>query len=211
MSARIAQCPSCGATVEFKWSNAVQAACVYCKSILVRHDVDLERVGVVADLPVDASPIQIGTEGVFEGKSFRVIGRIRYAWEQGGWNEWHLLFTDESSGWLSDAQAEYAVSRLVKPGTALPAQDKLVRGATLIIGGTRYMVTHRTIARYEGFEGELPFATADRGECLFADLRAGDGRFATVDYSEDPPLLFAGRFVEFDELKLRNLRDFEGW
>jgi hypothetical protein len=46
---------------------------------------------------------------------------------------------------------------------------------------------------------------------LFADLRTEDGRFATLDYSEDPPLLFMGETVDFASLQLRNLRQFEGW
>jgi hypothetical protein len=193
------------------WSGAVQAACAYCKSILVRHDVNLERTGEVADLPPDASPLQIGAEGVFDGRPFRVIGRIRYAWEQGAWNEWHVLFADGANGWLSDAQAQFAVSMPVQPAAAIPSPDRLARGAAVSIGGLRYQVTHRTRARYEGFEGELPFTTTGRDECLFVDLRTADGRFATVDFSADPPLLFAGRFVDFDALKLRNLRQFEGW
>jgi hypothetical protein len=211
MSGRIAQCPACGATVQFKWSSAVQAACAYCKAILVRHDVNLERVGEVADLPPDASPVQIGTEGLVDGKRFLVVGRIRYEWEQGNWNEWHVIFADDSSAWLSDAQSEYAVSRLVQPGAPLPPHEKMNPGVFLALSGARYMVMHRTVARYVGFEGELPFTTTDRSDCLFIDLRTEDGRFATVDYSEDPPFLFAGRFVEFEELRMRNLREFEGW
>jgi hypothetical protein len=57
----------------------------------------------------------------------------------------------------------------------------------------------------------LPFTTHDRTDMLFADLRTQDGRFATIDYSEDPPLLFLGETVEFASLQLRNLRQFEGW
>ena len=34
-------CPSCGAPVKFRWSSAVQTVCPYCRSILVRHDVNL--------------------------------------------------------------------------------------------------------------------------------------------------------------------------
>lgn len=134
-----ANCPACGAPVTFMWSSAVQTACPYCKAILVRHDVNIEKVGEVADLPRDASPIQVMTEGIFDNRRFMVIGRIVYEWEQGGWNEWHIAFDDGRSGWLSDA------------------------------------------------------------------------RFGTIDYSEDPPLLYMGRQVDFDELKLRNLRMFEGW
>src|SRR5204863_9551247 len=89
MSERVANCPNCGAPIKFLWSSAVQTTCEYCHSILVRTDVDLKKVGEVADLPVDASPIQIGTEGVYENKSFVVVGRIIYEYEQGNWNEWH--------------------------------------------------------------------------------------------------------------------------
>ncbi|GIU73985.1 MAG: hypothetical protein KatS3mg004_1072 [Bryobacteraceae bacterium] len=208
---RTAECPSCGAPVQFAWSGAVQTACPYCHSILVRHDVNLEKVGITADLPPDASPIQLFTEGVFDNRRFTVIGRIRYEWEQGGWNEWHLLFQDQTSGWLSDAQAEYAISFLVAPPAPLPPPDQLAPGQLLQISGAPFYVTHLTRVRYVGFEGELPFTTADRSEFLTADLRTFDARFATIDYSEQPPLLFAGRFVEFDELRLANLREFEGW
>lgn len=208
---RTAECPSCGAPVQFAWSAAVQTACPYCRSILVRHDVDLEKVGIVADLPPDASPIQLYTEGVFDNRRFMVVGRIRYEWEQGGWNEWHIVFNDQASGWLSDAQAEYAVSFLATPAEPLPAEDQVAPGKLVRIAGAPFYVTHLTRVRYVGFEGELPFTTADRSEFLTADLRTFDARFATIDYSETPPLLFAGRFTSFDELRLSNLREFEGW
>lgn len=204
-------CPTCGAPVSFMWSSAVQTACQYCKAILVRHDVDLEKVGEVADLPQDASPIQILTEGIFDNHRFMVVGRVVYQWEQGAWNEWHLAFDNGGSGWLSDAQAEYAVSFHVAPQAALPSADAVQRGMTIQWQGQNYVVTHRTRAAYVGFEGELPFRTTDRSEMVFADLRTPDARFGTIDYSEDPPLLFMGRQVDFDELKLRNLRMFEGW
>jgi hypothetical protein len=210
MTAPASLCPGCGAPVRFLWSSAVQTACPYCKAILVRRDVDLERVGTVADLPPDASPIQIGTEGVFENRAFTVVGRIAYAWDQGHWNEWHLAFND-GSGWLSDAQAAYAVSRAAVPDGPLPPAGQIRRGQEVRVAGAFYQVTTLTHARYEGFEGDLPFATYARAESLFADLRTTDGRFGTIDYSEDPPLLYLGKAVTFDELRLKGLREFEGW
>lgn len=45
----------------------------------------------------------------------------------------------------------------------------------------------------------------------FADLRTPGRAFATLDYSETPPLLFTGEWVEFEELNLKGLRQFEGW
>lgn len=206
-----AVCPNCGASIRFRWSSAVQTTCEYCRSILVRHDLDLLRVGEVGDVPHDASPLQIGTEGLYENKSFEVVGRIVYTYEHGGWNEWHLAFNDSSSGWLSDAQLEYAVSFLFQPDTSIPSLADVPRGKSFTWDGRTYEITTVTRAHYAGVEGELPFEYWDKAEVLFADLRSEDGRFATIDFTEQPPLVFTGEFVPFDSLHLKNLRQFEGW
>jgi hypothetical protein len=57
----------------------------------------------------------------------------------------------------------------------------------------------------------MPFENWDKKESVFADLRTADARFGTIDYSEPTPLLFLGEAVEFDDLRLKNLRQFEGW
>lgn len=204
-------CPQCGAPLEFKFSQAVQTTCPYCRAIIVRHDVNLEKVAEMSDIPQDASPIQITTEGIYNNKAFYVAGRIVYEWQDGGWNEWHLAFQDGTSGWLSDAQAEYAVSFPVKNPSALPPAHNIVRGQNIRIENTDMTVTTVTRARYAGTEGELPFEYWDKTELTFVDLRSPSSHFATIDYSEDPPLLFHGQMVDFDSLKLRNLRQFEGW
>ena len=206
MSRPVAACPNCSAPVEFRWSSAVQTVCGHCRSVVVRHDVDLKAVGVVADLPLTGSPIQIGTRGRFQGDAFTVTGRIVYEYEHGTWNEWHLVFADDTSGWLSDAQAEYAVSRVVQKPASLPAAADLEVGQTFAFGDFTFQLTTMTRARYRGVEGELPFEYWDKDEVLFADFRTADGHFATLDYSETPPLLFIGAFVPFDELELKDLR-----
>jgi Domain of unknown function (DUF4178) len=209
MTAPAANCPNCGASVKFLWSSAVQTTCEFCHSILVRTDVDLKKVGEVADLPPDASPIQIGTEGAYQNKSFVVVGRIMYEYEQGGWNEWHIVFNDGSSGWLADAQLEYDLSWLSKSPQPLPPNTR--KGEAFKWQGKTYEVTSTTKAHYKGVQGELPFEYWDKSDLVFADLRTTTGDFGTIDYSENPPLLFLGRSVAFAELNLKNLRDFEGW
>ncbi len=216
MSQPVANCPSCGAPVQFRWSSAAQTVCTFCHSILVRDDLDLKNVGKVADLPPDPSPISLWTEGTYRGKSFQVLGRIIYAWENGGWNEWHIVFSDGSSGWLSDAQLQYAVSFLVKPGSssngpALPAAAEVARGAHFTFNQIDYEVATRTRASYKGVEGELPFPFYGKSDMLFADLKTAGRSFGTLDYSDPTPLLFLGEWVDFEELQLKNLRQFEGW
>ncbi len=210
MTQPAATCPNCGAKIVFKWSSSVQTVCEYCKSVLVRTDVDLTKIGQVADLPPDISPIQLNTEGVYNKRAFVVIGRILYEYEQGGWNEWHLMLNDGSSGWLSDAQEEYAVSFL-SSGQKLPPASQLQAGQQFSWNGDVYTLSVITEAHFRGVQGELPFKFWDKDNITFADLRTQSKKFATLDYSDEQPALYLGEFVEFDDLRLKNLRTFEGW
>jgi hypothetical protein len=210
MTQPAANCPNCGAAVQFRWSGAVQTTCEYCRSILVRRDVNLEKVGEIGDLPREVSPIQIGTEGTYRNKAFQVVGRILYEYEEGGWNEWHIVFNDGTSGWLSDAQLEYTISFLTAPPEVLPPGDQIARARQFTWGGVRYEVTSVTRAHYRGVAGELPFEYWDKRDVLFADLRTADARFATIDYSGPASLLFIGEALEFDDLRLKNLRELDG-
>ena len=215
MTGRTATCPNCGAAVVFLWSGAVQTTCEYCRSVLVRHDVELERVGVAGDVPPDSSPVQRGTVGTWRGRGFTVVGRIVYEHDRGGWNEWHLRTTGGVSAWLSDAQGDLALSSPATQPTELPPADHIQVGQSYAIDGLLFKVASLTRARYAGVEGELPFESWDRSEALFADLDSdgsGDApRFATIDYSDGEPVAYVGEYVALEQLAPRNLRQFEGW
>lgn len=211
MTERSASCPSCGAAITFRWSAALQTTCPYCRSILVRHDVQLDRVGEVSDPLPDISPVQLGSTGWWRDRRFTVVGRIRYAHERGGWNEWHLRFVDGEGGWLSDAQLEWAISTQVDAPASLPTIEESMPGRIVTIAKKTYAVSTVTRARYVGVEGELPFEYWGKEEVPFVDLRSDRGDLATIDWSERPPIVFAGEFVSFTSLALRELRSFPGW
>jgi hypothetical protein len=214
MTSKSANCPNCGAAIQFRWSGAVQTTCPYCRAILVRRDVDLEKVGVVSGIPASSSPIQLGTEGRYGRLAFVVVGRIVYEYDRGRWSEWYLRSLDGGSAWLSDAQGDYAVTTRVEQAV-LPAAEQLEVGQSYAIGGTLFTVSSLTPARYAGVEGELPFEYWDQSEVLFADLdtdgAASPARIATLDYCDAVPVAYVGSYVTLDELALRNMRAIEGW
>ena len=205
-----ASCPNCGAPIVFRWSSSVQTTCPQCQSIIVRSDVNLARVGVVSDLPPDSSPIRVGAEGVYEKHAFTVAGRIIYDYGEGSWNEWHVVMNDEQSAWLSDAQSQYAVS-FATPAESLPALESVHLGNRFTWNRISFEVTTITRAKYRGVEGELPFEYWDKTEASFVDLRSTAADFATLDYSDATPVLYLGKVVDFDALRMKNLREFEGW
>ena len=206
---KTAHCPSCGAPISFRSASSLYAVCEFCRSTLLRDGEDLKNLGRMAELMDDPSLIQIGTEGTFRGQHFSVIGRIQLKYDAGLWNEWHILFDDQRSAWLSEAGGEYVVSSLVpieSVDATLPAFEILQPEMPVTIAGRIFFVTDLQTARCIAGEGELPFKVESGYDVNTADLRGND-RFVTIDYSETPPLVFVGYPAKFDELGLTNLKD----
>ena len=197
--------------MRFRGASSIVAVCGFCKSTLVRQGVDVENVGRQAELLEDASPIRIGTQGSHRGDGFTVVGRIQFRYEAGVWNEWYVLFGGSKGAWLSDASGEYLITYLVPP-QPVPHIKNVKPGDTVRLAGDKwyageYAVTHIDEGEVVAGEGELPFRFTAGWKSTVVDLRGEGARFATIDYSEDPPLLYAGEKLPFDAFKFIGLRD----
>ncbi len=187
--------------------------CTYCDSLLFRQGEILENHGKVASLVDDQSPIQVGTAGSYQKKSFTVVGRARQTWSEGFWNEWCLLFSDDTLGWLAEAQGFWMLSRQKDATLDGKKVQILIPGQKLELWGRTYLLDDRKEASIESIEGELPFRAAPGKKSLLLDLSTESGReFVTVDFTEpNSPIFYSGEYLEFDELKLQNLRALDGW
>ncbi len=201
-----ASCPSCGAPVVFKSASSILAVCDYCQSTLVRHDQALEDIGKMAALVEDRSPLQLGAEGSYKGVHFALIGRIQVKYGQGSWNEWHLLFDDMRTGWLSEAGGEYVLTFARYVEDRLPEVSELKVGQRFVLASQTWTVSNIENAECIAGQGELPFKVGAGYPVVAVDLR-NSANFATLDYSETPPLFFVGEAVDFKSLKMSNLRE----
>jgi hypothetical protein len=173
--------------------------------------MDVENIGKMAALMEDGSPLQLGSRGEYQGVSFSIVGRIQLRFDRGIWNEWYLTFNDGRDGWLGEAQGTYAVSFHKKTDQDLPEFEQLKPGNKMELQGQVFHVQNVEHARCIAGQGELPFRVNAGYDAPVADLLGADGAFATLDYSEDRPLVFVGEYVEFDDLRFSNLRTLEGW
>ena len=160
----------------------------------------------MAALVEDRSPLQLGAEGSYKGVHFALIGRIQIKYSQGIWNEWHLLFDDMRTGWLSEAGGEYVLTFAQFVAEALPQFDSLKIGQRFVLASQTWTVSNIENAECVAGQGELPFKVGAGYPVAAVDLR-NQANFATLDYSETPPLLFVGEAVDFKSLKMANLRD----
>ena len=205
-------CPSCGAEVVFKSNVSVFGVCTFCRSTLVRHDVNLETLGKMAELPADMSPIQLGVRGQFEKKSFEIAGRVKVGWEQGNWNEWFAFFDDGREGWLAEAQGQYMMSFAESRLEGVPKREAIRVGQSIsLFKGRRFEIDDIKEAICIGSEGELPKSGIKGKRTLSVDLTGPAQTFANIEYGEDSVRLYVGRYVEFDDLKLAGLREIDGW
>lgn len=208
-------CPACGAEISFKSKCSVFGVCSYCSSMVVRHDLNLETLGKMAELPEDSSPLQIGTQGRYENSRFELVGRLKISWEDGNWNEWYALFDDGRDGWLAEAQGFYMVSfQVTDPQSVrcIPALQALSPGLKLpLFQGAQFQVSDIKQAVCSGSEGELPMKGPQGRKNTSVDLTGPQSQFACIDYSEDGVRLFLGKYLEFNQLKFTSLREIDGW
>ena len=180
--------------------------------MVVRHDVNIEAIGQMAQLPPDLSPLQLGVRGKIDGEDFHIIGRVRLGYDEGTWNEWCALFPDERTGWIAEAQGFFMVSFEIAVPADFPTRaDELRVGADVTLGDQAYAVVDRKHTTCLGGEGELPFVAQPERRATSVDFTGPDGRFANAEFSEDGTRLFVGRYARFDELNFFNLRVVPGW
>jgi len=205
-------CPNCGGAVAFQSSIAVFAVCPFCRSMVVRHDVNVEAIGEMAALPPDLSPLQIGTKGEIDGQGFTLIGRVRLAYDEGSWNEWCALFGDNRIGWVAETQGFFMVSFEVAWPAQFPTDaGELTVGRAIEIEQEAYTVMDCKETVCLGSEGELPIVAPPQRKMTSVDCMGTDGQFASAQYAEADKKLFVGRYAHFDELKFSELKPVPGW
>jgi hypothetical protein len=188
--------------------------------MVVCHDVDVESIGTMAVLPEDMSPLQLGTEGVYQGIRFSLVGRMKIGWDAGSWNEWFFVSEDNRKGWLAEAQGTFAVSfeeETFEPevddfaNTALLNPAKIEIDTVLSLPEVDYALMDIKDATCLGSEGELPFPAPKGRQTVTYDFLSPAGRFACLEIDGEKKRFFTGMYVSWDELKLTYIRELEGW
>jgi len=211
-------CPNCGADVVFRSPALPARVCDTCHSMLVRSDAGLAQFGIAAALPFDVSPVQIGMRGTDAGQAFEVIGRVRWSWTDGAWNEWLLLFEDGGTAWLGEAMGQFMLLREYPFGDVRSKTLRAVAngepaqvGGRIELFGRKLAITDARQALCITAEGELPFVAPSGWQVYNVDLRGPDGECVSLQRDGKATSFYRGRYVTLAELAPCGLRAIEGW
>lgn len=206
-----APCPGCGAPVEFRSAQSTHAVCGYCQSTVVRHGDTLARLGKMAELFNDFSPLQLQASGVFRGRGFTLVGRLQYQYDKGTWTEWYAVLDDGSVAFLSEDNGAYVFSLPTSLQRAVPSAESFRVGAITAVNAKSFSVASNERVSLLSAQGELPHLPALGVPFAMVELRSADGEVLSIDYGSaaggGAPVLSLGRAVLLDELKLSGLRD----
>jgi ribosomal protein S27E len=202
-----AACPGCGAAVEFRSLASTHAVCGYCQSTIVREGDALSRIGKMSEVFDDYSPLQLFSQGKFNGVGFTVIGRLQYKYRDGSWSEWLCALDDGSSASLSEDNGSFVWSKSASTQRVLPKPQQWVIGNLTAINGRSYSVASIQEVALSSAQGELPKLPPMGTSFTVVELRSSQGEVISIDYSIEPPSLSSGVAVNLENLQLTGLRD----
>jgi len=211
MSVLTANCPACGAPVEFKSGQSIVVICQYCRSAIARTDRELKDLGKVAELVETGSPLDIGLRGKWKDVPFELTGRAQLGHEMGGqWDEWYATFSNGWLGWLAEAQGRFYITFQypIPENVQLPSFDQIQLGQQMpgLPWPAPLMVAETGRATALGAKGEIPYLLMPGETYYYADLSGANGSFGTLDYNETPPLVFLGNQVTLADLGITTTR-----
>lgn len=210
-------CPSCGADVPVRSAALPYVVCSYCQTLLVRKGDGLDAIGKSAVLPFDVSPLQLATAGTVDGQSFTIVGRVRWGWSDGSWNEWLLECGDGRQRWLGEAMGTFMLTEeradLMASSAAskFAAGEQVAIGYEISVGGETFTAADIKEAHCLGGEGDLPFPTPTGWTMTSVDFRSESGAAISLQRDKEETHAWLGRYVDLAELKPVNLRTIDGW
>jgi hypothetical protein len=170
--------------------------CPACNSTHLLSGNQLENVGKSAILTDFPSIFQIHQTYLHKDWRFTTVGRVRYDYGDGWWDEWFVRSDGGKESWVSVDEGDIATESLIQKNPKVPTFDELVIGSNVTINRIRMQVVEKNICTMVGAQGELPFKIIPNETYHYADL-LGPKRLAfTIEYQNDRVECYKGVWID---------------
>ena len=208
-----APCPGCGAPVHFASAQSSFAVCEFCRSTVLRDGETLKRIGSMAEVFEDYSPLQLGASGMVKrnGKPepFTIVGRAQYKSAAGNWSEWVATLSNGELAWLSEDNGSFVFAvNWQPPGWNVKEfqQREWRMGRELKAGTESFTVTSIQDAQLMAAQGELPQLPQLGKSFKLVELRSDKNQILSIDFSDKTPAFSLGAAVALEALQMQGLR-----
>lgn len=195
-------CPSCGAPHDIHNPGIITIVCEYCGNAVYWDSQKIQNAGKQSILPEGFSRFYRGATGKLLNKSFFVLGRVRYSFGNGFWDEWFLEIENSEIVWLTEDNHEFAYQTKIE-NIKIPDFSTIRIGSRLNFNNTDFIIQEIGQAECMGVEGDLPIYIQTGEKYPFADGSSPDGKYTIgIEYDENPPTVFYGRWINYASIKL---------
>ncbi len=198
-TAKRLSCPACGAPLPLKNRFVKMITCDFCGQISLVHDSGLDPTGKTAKLAEMPSLLYLDAAGKLWNQPFKVMGRLRYQYDAGLWDEWFIVFDNGKPGWLVVDEGNYSFFVKQTFTGTIPPFDSIRVGQTVQIADRQVFITERGQAHIIGGEGQLAFTLVPGEKVSYVEGTAGNA-LVSVEYTDDEIELSLGRPVNDADL-----------
>ena len=137
-----------------------------------------------------------------------LVGRLQFGTDDGPWNEWHALFDNGRSGWLSEDNGRYVFAFDAPAPADAPRPERLQAGARVTVDGRPWSVASVVQARLLAAQGELVQPPPADRAIVISDLRNTADEVGTLEAIDAATLTWSvGKSVRLADLKMSGLRE----
>lgn len=201
-------CPSCSRLIQFTHEKTNLVQCD-CGSTYHRIDGQCAPRNMYLILQPSDS-IQPGTEGSWNGRSFKVLGRVRAWIEEFVFNYWTIVYSDGQLGYLGEGYGLYAIYEEIEVERRLSTavlNEVKAGGRRDLFSDTPFVVERQYTCYKWELEGEayLPEAPSTFRTFEFA---AVDGRrIEVMEWGKNNVSCFKVHYLQRADLAFKGLRE----
>ena len=204
LMSRQVRCPNCGGGHTLVNPGIQMVVCDYCQTTFYWDKDGTAKMGTKSILPDSDSRLYMGATGKILGKTFQVVGHVRYEHSSGAWDEWYMNIEGGKAAWVSEDERKLSLERALKIEQAPPPAQDLQLGYKIKLSGHVFTVRETGVAKCVGNEGQLPFTVLPEEQYPYADVATPDGKhFGTIEYDEDGEVhAFMGKPLTHEQVTL---------
>ena len=190
-------CPQCGDALAYYFKYSKLIKCQSCGSSIFLEDEAVRVIGERAVLSSEPSLIQMHTPFSYGGRDYLPLGKVRYAYGRGFWEEWFLQGEQNQEFWLSIDEGDFVLEEKIVMELPLTTFGQFKLGKRY----NNYLITEKGEGETVGFEGELPERITIGEKHQYVHLSQGYNSLITVEFSDNERVIFKGEWI--DPLKIK--------